>query len=97
MSKYYHCGERRREIWEQSQRAWQISLFQMHQYMRPLAEICSQYTFFMLVILYKLFILITQEILKIEKVRISCYSRSYDLCNFHKYQKLESILLDIEN
>lgn len=52
---------------------------------------------FMLDILYKLFSLITPEILKNEKIRISCYSRGYDPCNFHKYQKLESILLDIEN
>ena len=51
----------------------------------------------MLVILYKLFILIIPEKLKNEKVRISWFSRSYDLCKFHKYQKLESILLDIEN
>lgn len=51
----------------------------------------------MLDILYKLFSLITPEILKNEKIRISCYSRGYDPCNFHKYQKLESILLDIEN
>lgn len=84
-------------MWEQSQRAWQISLFQMHQYMQPLVEICSQYSFFMLDILYKLFSLITPEILKNEKIRISCCSRGYDPCNFHKYQKLESILLDIEN
>lgn len=55
------------------------------------------YIFLMLVILYKLFILIIPEKLKIEKVRISWFSRSYDLCKFHKYQKLESILLDIEN
>jgi len=51
----------------------------------------------MFVILYKLLILIIPEKLKKEKVRISCYSRSYDLCKFHKYRKLESILLETEN